>query len=100
MAAHSFETLKREEAFLHPPSKGHVNPALDQLAGPHIESFNSLFDDGGLERGDTDGRGLLSLGLKDIGQKVVFSGSGSSLDGSKGARLASEQTKTPLFTRF
>jgi len=89
MAAHSFETLKREKAFAHPSSDGHVNPILDKLAAPHIESFNSLFDDSGLDSGDTDGRGLLSLGLKDIGQKVVFSGAGSSSENPMGARLAS-----------
>lgn len=88
MAAHSFDTLKREKAFRNPPSKGHVNPILDQLAAPHIESFNSLFDDSGLERGDTDGKGLLTLGLRDIGQKVVFSGAGSTSENPMGARLA------------
>jgi len=95
MAAHSFETLKREKNFLQPPSKGHINPILDQLAAPHIESFNSLFDDSGLERGDTDGKGLLSLGLRDIGQKVVFSGAGSS-ENPRGAKLASTKVSNPL----
>ncbi|KIM25180.1 hypothetical protein M408DRAFT_220951 [Serendipita vermifera MAFF 305830] len=88
MAAHSFETLKREKAFRNPPSKGHVNPILDQLAAPHIESFNSLFDDSGLERGDTDGKGLLTLGLRDIGQKIIFSGAGTSPENPLGAKLA------------
>ncbi|KAG8840129.1 hypothetical protein FRB91_006515, partial [Serendipita sp. 411] len=88
MAAHSFETLTREKNFLNPPSKGHVNPALDRLAAPHIESFNSIFDDNGLERGDTDGSGLLSLGLKEIGSKAVFSGNTSDPEKPLGARLA------------
>ncbi|KAG8825046.1 hypothetical protein FRC17_008879 [Serendipita sp. 399] len=88
MTAHSFETLKRETDFLNPPSKGHVNPVLDRLATPHIESFNSIFDDSGLERGDTDGSGLLSLGLKEIGSKVVFSGNTSDPEKPLGARLA------------
>jgi DNA-directed RNA polymerase I subunit RPA2 len=96
MAAHSFETLKREKAFSHPSSKGHVNPVLDQLAAPHIESFNSLFDDSGLERGDTDGKGLLTLGLRDIGKKVVFSGAGSSPENPMGARLASTRQDSQL----
>jgi DNA-directed RNA polymerase I subunit RPA2 len=95
MAAHSFETLKREKGFLHPSSKGHVNPVLDQLAAPHIESFNSLFDDSGLERGDTDGKGLLTLGLRDIGQKVVFSGTGSA-ENPLGAKLASTKQTNRL----
>jgi DNA-directed RNA polymerase I subunit RPA2 len=88
MAGHSFDTLKREKNFLSPPGKGHVNPVLDRLAAPHIESFNSLFDDSGLDRGDTDGRGLISLGIKDIGQKIVFSDAESSPGNPKGARLA------------
>lgn len=84
---HSFETLKREQAFLNPPQKRHVNPVLDQLAAPHIESFNALFDDSGLDRGDTDGRGLLSLGIKDIGSKVVFNTAGSSTENPLGTKL-------------
>ena len=68
-----YETLEREKRFKEPPVKGPAIPVLEELAKPHIESFNALFDDSGLDRGDTDGRGLLNLGIKDIGQKAVFS---------------------------
>jgi hypothetical protein len=90
MAAHTFETLKRERQFSNPSEKGHVNATLDQLATPHIESFNALFDDSGLDSGDTDGKGLLSLALQDIGQKVVFNGVGTS-ESPLGARLSCKQ---------
>ena len=98
MAAHSFETLKRERAFRNPPTKGHVNPTLDRLAAPHIESFNSPFDDSGLDRGDTDGRGLISLSLKEIGEKVVFSGNQSSSGNPRGARLACEHPDVRIYS--
>jgi len=71
---HRYETLEREKRFKEPPTKGAAIPLLDELAKPHIESFNALFDESGLDPGDTDGRGLLSLGIKDIGPKTVFSG--------------------------
>lgn len=71
---HRYETLEREKRFREPPTKGAAIPILDELAKPHIESFNALFDDSGLNREDTDGRGLLSLAIKDIGPKTVFSG--------------------------
>ena len=68
----SFQTLEREKTFREPTKKGHSVPILNELVAPHIESFNALFDDSGLPTGDGDGRGLLSLALKDIGKKVVF----------------------------
>ena len=67
-----FDTVKRESSFRHPTDKGHTIPILNEFVAPHIESFNALFDDSGLADGDGDGRGLLSLGIKDIGEKVVF----------------------------
>ena len=71
---HRYETLEREKRFKEPPEKGSSIPLLGELAKPHIESFDALFDDSGLDRGDTDGRGLLNLGIKDIGLRTVFSG--------------------------
>ena len=71
---HRYETLEREKRFKEPPINGPNIPLLEELAKPHIESFNALFDDSGLDQGDTDGRGLLTLGIKDIGPKTVFSG--------------------------
>ncbi|RXK38794.1 DNA-directed RNA polymerase I subunit RPA2 [Tremella mesenterica] len=65
----TFHTLTRERAFRHPPSDRSDVPALDQLVAPHIESFNAL-----LEGGTEDGRGLLAIGIEEVGEKVVFDG--------------------------
>ncbi|KZP13484.1 beta and beta-prime subunits of DNA dependent RNA-polymerase [Athelia psychrophila] len=72
----TFNTLAREASFRTPTDKGSTIPILNEFVAPHIESFNSLFDDSGLPSGDGDGRGLLSLGIKEIGEKVVFDGNG------------------------
>ena len=71
----TFNTLAREESFRNPPKKGSTYNILNEFVTPHIESFNSLFDDSGLPSGD--GHGLLSLALKDIEERVVFDGHGS-----------------------
>ncbi|TCD63877.1 hypothetical protein EIP91_004817 [Steccherinum ochraceum] len=68
----TFGTVVREKNFKNPPSKEHTVPILNEFVTPHLESFNALFDDSGLPAGDGDGRGLLSLGLQDIGQRIVF----------------------------
>lgn len=73
----TFDTTTREETFKHPPKKGHAVPILNEFVTPILESFNALFDDSGLPHGDGDGRGLLSLGLEGIGERVVFDGKGS-----------------------
>ena len=67
-----FDTLKREDSFKNPVKKGSTVPILNEFVAPHIESFNALFDDSGLPNGDGNGKGLLSLGVQDIGEKVVF----------------------------
>ncbi|PPQ66740.1 hypothetical protein CVT26_009541 [Gymnopilus dilepis] len=72
----TFNTLEREKAFRQPPKDGSTYSILNEFVAPHIESFNALFDDSGLPAGDGDGRGLLSLALKDIGERVVFDGTG------------------------
>ncbi|KAF8646384.1 hypothetical protein AX16_007250 [Volvariella volvacea WC 439] len=77
----TFNTIEREEAFRNPPGKGSTYNILNEFVAPHIESFNALFDDSGLPAGDGDGKGLISLGLKDVGERVVFDGSGSGTDG-------------------
>jgi len=82
----TFETLERERFFRHPPQNGASVPILSEFVTPHIESFNALFDDSGLPLGDGDGKGLLSLALKDIGERVVFSGTGAS--GGEGGEKA------------
>lgn len=90
----TFETLKRERSFRHPPKNGTPVPILNEFVAPHLESFNALFDDSGLPPGDGDGRGLLSHALKDIGERVVFSETGVSGEegGEKvwGTRMRSE----------
>ncbi|KAJ7098696.1 hypothetical protein B0H15DRAFT_878516 [Mycena belliarum] len=72
----TFNTLAREEAFRNPPKTGSTYSILNEFVAPHIESFNALFDDSGLPSGDGDGSGLISLGLKDMGERVVFDGDG------------------------
>jgi hypothetical protein len=90
----TFNTLAREESFRNPTDKGSTIPILNEFVAPHIESFNALFDDSGLPSGDGDGRGLLSLGIKEIGERVVFDGNGkvSSESGETGwgNRMSSE----------
>ncbi|GJE87475.1 DNA-directed RNA polymerase I subunit RPA2 [Phanerochaete sordida] len=72
----TFGTLAREKNFKYPPKDSHVAPILNEFVTPALESFNALFDDSGLPQGDGDGRGLLSLGIADIGERVVFDGKG------------------------
>ncbi|PCH40776.1 beta and beta-prime subunits of DNA dependent RNA-polymerase [Wolfiporia cocos MD-104 SS10] len=72
----TFETIARERKFKNPPKDGSAVPILNEFVAPHIESFNALFDDSGLPSGDGDGRGLLSLCIKEIGERVVFDGKG------------------------
>lgn len=86
---HSFHTYAREKQFSNPSPTSHDIPILNELVAPHIESFNALFDDSGLPHGDGDGRGLLSLAIADIGERVVFDGKGSSGDSTiRGNRLS------------
>ena len=73
----TFNTLAREESFRNPPKNGSTYNILNEFVAPHTESFNSLFDDSGLPSGDGDGRGILSLALKDIGERVVFDRNGT-----------------------
>ncbi|KAJ8464047.1 hypothetical protein ONZ45_g17373 [Pleurotus djamor] len=72
----TFDTLRREHRFKHPPANGAACDILNEFVAPHIESFNALFDDSGLPVGDGNGKGLISLALEDIGPRVVFDGNG------------------------
>lgn len=45
----SFNTLKREEGFREPSKSTSEFPVLQALIQPHLQSFNSIFDDGILE---------------------------------------------------
>ena len=94
----TFGTLAREQAFKHPPRAGHSVPILNEFVQPHLESFNALFDDSGLPDGDGDGKGLLSLGIKDIGQRVVFDSHGEigTESGQRGFGNRLSSTSDPL----
>ena len=70
----TFGTIARERSFKNPPREGHSVPILNEFVRPHLESFNALFDDSGLPNGDGDGKGLLFLGIKEIGERVTFDG--------------------------
>ena len=61
-----FRTLERESRFINPPKDKSAYPLLQEAVQPHIGSFNALTE--GLDGG------LLNLGVKDIGEKVVFDG--------------------------
>lgn len=90
----TFNTLEREESFRNPPKNASTYPIFNEFVTPHIESFNALFDDSGLPKGDGDGQGLLSLGIRNIGERVVFDGKGQTGQESGqagwGNRLSSE----------
>jgi DNA-directed RNA polymerase I subunit RPA2 len=96
----TFSTLSRERLFRSPPKDGSAYEILNDFVAPHIESFNALFDDSGLPLGDGDGRGLLNLALKDIGERVVFDGNGQ-MDSESGPtgwgnRMRSELNYFPV----
>ena len=92
LGRHTFDTLAREKAFKTPSTTASTVPILNEFVAPHIESFNTLFDDSGLAPGDGDGRGLLSLAIRDIGERVVFDGAGPGKGGQTewGNRLSSK----------
>jgi hypothetical protein len=68
---HTFKTLERERLNRYPSTEGADHPSLDELVKPHIQSFNAL-----MESSDGKGKGLLQLGVEDLGQKVLFDGKG------------------------
>jgi DNA-directed RNA polymerase I subunit RPA2 len=61
---HEFETLRREDLFRNPPKDHSAYPALQAAIAPHIQSFNAVFEKGG----------LLAGGLRDIGTKTFLDG--------------------------
>ena len=94
--APTFDTLRREKLFKQPPKKGSSYQILNEFVAPHIESFNSLFDDSGLPSGDGDGKGLINLALKDIGERVIFDGSrAEGTSDGWGNRMTGESSSTP-----
>ncbi|CAO1626187.1 unnamed protein product [Parajaminaea phylloscopi] len=82
----TFHTLKNVERFKSPPSQGIVNPSLQDLIAPHLESFNALFSQDpsissnkdhstprdGAAVSTTQGNGLLDMAVRKISPKVVF----------------------------
>lgn len=59
-----YDTVKREKLFRHPPKDKSAYPMLQETVRLHIDSFNALFDRGG----------LIELALQDIGSKTIFDG--------------------------
>ncbi|KAK4613780.1 DNA-directed RNA polymerase I subunit RPA2 [Fulvia fulva] len=74
-----YDTLKREELFRNPPSRGSAYPQLQDAIKPHVESWNNIFADGG----------QLSHALKDIGTKTFLDGDArtAAQDGTRRNRL-------------
>ncbi|KAI9492937.1 hypothetical protein BDB00DRAFT_764599 [Zychaea mexicana] len=62
----TFHTLERERMFREPSDSSFGVPQLQEVALPHIESFNSITDFGGT------GEGLLNYAIKDIGKVSAF----------------------------
>lgn len=91
-----FDTLQREDAFRNPSKTGNEVPILQELVAPHIESFNALFDDSNLTLEDGDGKGLLSLAIKEIGSKVIFDGAGIAGEASGAAGWGNRLSSTFL----
>lgn len=81
---HTFHTLERERLNRHPSTTGADHPSLEELVKPHIQSFNAL-----MEASDGKGKGLLQLGVEDLGAKVVFDGKGE--EGLGGNKLSCKQ---------
>lgn len=67
----NFETSRREKLFRNPPKDKTAYPALAEAFVPHIDSFNAVFEKGG----------LLEQGIKDIGTKTFLDGDPYARDG-------------------
>ena len=88
----TFNTLQREYSFRNPSKDGANIPILNELAAPHVESFNALFADSGLpipHGHEEKNVGLLGLAIKDIEDKVMFDGADGAHERGKGNRLRS-----------
>jgi len=73
----NFETTRREKLFRSPPKDKTAYPALAEAFVPHIDSFNAVFEKGG----------LLEKGIKDIGTKIFLDGNPNNKDGQPRNRL-------------
>lgn len=75
----TFRTLTRERTFRHPPVDQSEVPVLDELVRPHLDSFNALVENAEEFKGGDgsvagQGKGLMQLGVEDIGEKSIFDG--------------------------
>ncbi|KAB8346180.1 hypothetical protein FH972_023226 [Carpinus fangiana] len=66
----SFDTVKREKLFRNPPKDKTAYPQLAEAFEPHIQSFDAVFEKGG----------LLDESIKDIGTKTFLDGDPYSRD--------------------
>ncbi|KAL3478099.1 hypothetical protein BJX99DRAFT_225018 [Aspergillus californicus] len=57
-----YDTLRRENLFRNPPKDRTAYPALADAIRPHVDSFNALFESGG----------IIEAGLKDIGTRTFL----------------------------
>lgn len=73
-----FDTVRREKLFRNPPKDKTAYPSLAVITKPHIDSFNAVFEQGG----------LLDESLKDIGTKVFLDGDPSIQQGQPRNRLS------------
>lgn len=58
----NYDVLKREKLFRNPPEDKTAYPTLAESIKPHVDSFNALFESGG----------ILEAGLRDIGTKTFL----------------------------
>ena len=65
---HTFNTLHHFNSSRHPPKDGSDYPSLHALIRPHIDSFNSIFDDN-----------LLDLALQNIEPRQLVDTAGNKL---------------------
>ncbi|KAF2495544.1 beta and beta-prime subunits of DNA dependent RNA-polymerase [Lophium mytilinum] len=73
-----FDTVRRQKLFQNPPTDRTAYPALVEAIKPHIQSFNTI-----LERG-----GILDHAIKDIGTKVFLDGDPYLADGQPRNKLS------------
>jgi DNA-directed RNA polymerase I subunit RPA2 len=62
--SHEFDTVRREKLFRNPPQDHTAYPALQEAIAPHVNSFNALFEEGG----------LVAKALEDIGTVTFLDG--------------------------
>ncbi|KAL3438812.1 hypothetical protein BDV09DRAFT_79028 [Aspergillus tetrazonus] len=58
----NYDVLKRENLFRNPPQDKTAYPSLAESIKPHVDSFNALFEKGG----------IIEAGLKDIGTRTFL----------------------------